>query len=88
MGDVDRLFYDIDKTIDLTLLQKLSEDYNTIMNENDREIEKTLELPSLDDIMDNDQNGTNNMQFDPNMIDFENIDLLSIPETSLRRAPI
>ena len=88
MGDVDRLFYDLDKAIDLYLLQKLSEEYDSALNGNDKDVEGTLDLPSLDHIMDQDQNGLNNAPFDPNFIDFENIDLLSLSNPSLRRSPI
>lgn len=80
MGDVDRLFYDIDKNVDMYLLKKLSEDYTAGQNEE----EKGLELPSLEDVL---GPGMNDDFMDVNLMDLNNIDLLGLENPTLRRAP-
>lgn len=98
MGDVDRLFYDMDKNVDNVLLQKLSEDYNAFLNEEDKENSRGLDSPSLEDVNVHNNNGHNNINngigngfddfiLEPNFMDFNNIDLLSLENPSLRRAP-
>lgn len=94
MGDVDRLFYDLDKNVDIFLLQKLSEDYNAFLNNSeDKENSRGLDSPSLEEVMGPNGNANNNVNgfddfiLEPNFVDFANIDLLSLDNPSLRRAP-
>ena len=86
---MDRLFYDLDKNVDVFLLQKLSEDYNAFLNEDDKENSRGLDSPSLEEVMGSNGNfnGLDDLVLEPNFMDFANIDLLSLENPSLRRAP-
>lgn len=81
----------MDKNVDSFLLQKLSEDYNAFLNEEDKENSGRLDSPSLEEVVG--PNGTHINQglddliLEPNFMDFANIDLLSLENPSLRRAP-
>jgi len=84
MGDCDKLFYDLEKNVDLDLLQKLSEDYNNYLNE-DKDNSGGLDLPILEEVM-GPNNGLDDFNFD--FMDVNNIDLFALENPSLRRAPL
>jgi hypothetical protein len=84
MGDCDKLFYDLEKNVELDLLQKLSEDYNNYLNE-DKDNSGGLDLPILEEVM-GPNNGLDDFNFD--FMDANNIDLFALENPSLRRAPL
>ncbi len=86
MGDVDRLFYDLDKNVSLCFLQKLSEDYNAMGNDDDKENSRGLDSPRLEEELASQANNFDNFILEQHL-DFSNIDLLSLENPSLRRAP-
>jgi hypothetical protein len=84
MGDCDKLFYDLEKNVELDLLQKLSEDYNNYLNE-DKDNSGGLDLPILEEVM-GPNNGLDDFNFD--FMDANNVDLFALENPSLRRAPL
>lgn len=90
MGDVDTLFYDLGKTVGISLLEKLYEDYQ-VMAKQQRQEEEAI-APEGQDINNNDNMIVQNENMGPNFVipdfmeDFDNVDLMSLGELSLRRA--
>ena len=86
MGDVDKLFYDLDKDIDLKLLAKLYEDYQVFIKQQEAEInEKNLSAHNGSEA--NGINNFTNLQDGGGLFDFdEEIDLMNLPDLSIRRA--
>lgn len=93
MGDVDNLFYDLDKEVTISLLEKLYEDYLIFMKEQDKEGLELGNLPRLEDdeMGDNDNNFNINLNQDfgdlGNFGDdmMEDLDLLNLGNLQLRR---
>ena len=89
IGDVDCLFYDLDKEVNIPLLEKLYEDYILFVKEQGKEI--NLPEPPEDPFMFNDVhngNGNHNMEleFDFGQEEFaEDLDLLNLGNLQLQR---
>lgn len=95
MGDVDSLFYDLGKTVGISLLEKLYEDYQVMAKQQrQEEAEEEAIVPEGQENINNNENmivqNENNLR--PNFVipdfmeDFDNVDLMSLGELSLRRA--
>ena len=87
VGDVDKLFYDLDKDIDLKMLDKLFEDYQQHIKQQELEMKAAAaannnqQANGMNNFMDQHTNGT-----DGNFFDFdEEIDLMNLPDLSIRR---
>lgn len=85
IGDVDCLFYDLDKEINISLLEKLYEDYMLFVKEQGKEINLSEEDPLH---LNNGHNNNNGMELE---LDFgqdefnEDLDLLNLDNLQLRR---
>lgn len=98
MGDIDTLFYDLSKNIDMSLLEKLYEDYKSFtkhqepglvgVQHNGIQGMEEEELPELNLHNNNNFNNLGNNGFNgfeagiPD--DFQDIDLMELPTLSLR----
>jgi len=99
MGDVDSLFYDLHKNVDIRLLHKMHDDYQVYLKQQAREMNHQIgELPGLDEEKDNepeteitmDKPGSKTLDNflenpDDNVID-EEIDFLNTASLGLRTA--
>ena len=86
VGDVDKLFYDLDKDIDLKLLDKLYEDYQAFTKQQETEINEKKRL-EFNGSQENGIHNFTNLQDGGGLFDFdEEIDLMNLPDLSIRRA--
>lgn len=95
IGDIDSLFYDLDKNIDFGLLDKLYEDYKAYAEQQQFEKQQTQdinpmeeELPEIPGFGGNNNNFEGN-QFNPDLMggfggDFQDIDLMTLPNLMRR----
>lgn len=90
MGDVDSLFYDLEKNVEIALLEKLYDDYVMFKRQQERETEGkegegSPDLPPL--VHSNDDLGLPNLGNGLDFLDdLDNIDLMNLGEPQLRRA--
>jgi hypothetical protein len=90
MGDVDSLFYSLDKEMNIALLRKLYEDYLVILKEQEKENNTIIEEPPLLDIeLERTQRIIINPNFDENNGEeefMEDLDIFNINNLQLRRS--
>lgn len=88
LSDIDSLFYDLDKNLNLTLLDRLYEDYLVFKKQQEKD-EGTgpdispLTHPPYDLDLENMRNGIN---FGQDFLEEDNLDFLNLGEPTLRRA--
>ena len=93
MGDVDYLFYDLDKNVNINILEKLYEDGQASKKQQDEEEERLHGLQVLENPSESSQNGLRNLGNGLDLeedfsLDLDNIDLMSLPESTLLRRTI
>lgn len=94
MGDIDCLFYDLDKYVDSNLLHKMYEDYRVFLKEQERANGNKLgEIPQFDE-EEPEHNINNSMntrvdrdvdRIENNMMINDDMDLLEVDNLTLRR---
>jgi hypothetical protein len=88
LSDIDSLFYDLDKNLNMTLLGKLYEDYLVFQKQQEQSEGKTPEIsplthPPYEFDLGNMENGIN---FEQDFLEEDNLDFLNLGEPTLRRA--
>ena len=94
IGDIDSLFYDLDKNIDFGLLDKLYEDYKAYAEQQQFEKQQTQDINPMEEELPEIPGfgGNNNFegnQFNPDFMggfagDFQDIDLMTLPNLMRR----
>lgn len=84
MGDVDLLFYDFDKDVEISLLEKLYEDFQLFQKQQQhQEEENKNNIPNLDQR--NDVAGIDNLPNFDFLPDLDNIDIMTLGQPTLSR---